>query len=200
MEEVDAMTDGSTTDAATTTTRRVRVPGFPASLSPERLTIIVDQREKQPWDLAPMRCVVEHLATGDYAPQGLADCICIERKSLPDLVGCVGHGRKRFEAELRRMLAFESRCVIVEASWDDLELGQWKSNVSPKSAVASVLAWMSWGVPFLLAGDRTRAQLYAKRFLFLAARRQYRRAREFVKQGLLNDDGSTNREGVDATR
>ncbi|MEO2017644.1 MAG: hypothetical protein ABGZ53_25090, partial [Fuerstiella sp.] len=62
---------------------------LPATLKPESILVTVDNREQQPWDLAPLRMEVGTLQSGDYAlgADGLTDLIRIERKSLPDLVG-----------------------------------------------------------------------------------------------------------------
>lgn len=172
-----------------TNARRIQIPGHPAEYRPERVKIVIDIAEKLPWDMSPMRSIREHLTTGDYTVSGLEDCICCERKSLEDLVQCVGgSSRARFERELKRMLAYESRCVIVEAGWNDLERGGWRSKITPKAVVASILSWTSQGVPFILADNRERAQTLAARFLYLSARRQYRRCREFAKSFLENGD------------
>jgi hypothetical protein len=85
--------------------------------------------------------------------------------------------RERFERELHRMLAYPVRCVVVEASWLDLERGEWRSKITPQSAMGSVLAWIGSGVPFLFAGDREAAQRATVRLLYTAARRRYRELR-----------------------
>jgi DNA excision repair protein ERCC-4 len=66
---------------------------IPAELRPEQVVAIVDTREQLPLDLAPLAVEVGTLATGDYSVRGLVDVIAIERKSLPDLLGCIGQDR-----------------------------------------------------------------------------------------------------------
>jgi ERCC4-type nuclease len=149
-------------------------------LRPEDITVIVDSREQLPFDLTPLRTKVGTRATGDYGIEGMEPVIAIERKSLDDLLSCIGAERARFERELVRLLAYPVRCVVVEASWADLEAGQWRSKVTPASAVGSVLSWIAWGVPFILAGNRERAARYTARILYLAARRRYRESRALV--------------------
>jgi len=139
------------------------------------LTAICDSREQTPLDLAPMRTERAGLTTGDYSIRGLEDVIAIERKSLTDLVGCVGVERERFERELVRLRAYPCRAVVVEATWGELLAGGWRSKVTPASASGSVLAWISDGIPFLFVGNHEEAGRAVARLMFVAARREWRK-------------------------
>ncbi len=150
-----------------------------AELKPEQVTAIVDTREQLAFDLAPLNIEPGTLQAGDYSIRGLEHLVAIERKSLPDLVACCGVERERFERELQRLLAYPTRCVVVEASWLDLETGDWRSKLTPQAATGSVLSWIGGGVPFLFAGDREAAQRATARILFSAARRRWRELRTF---------------------
>jgi DNA excision repair protein ERCC-4 len=141
--------------------------------------VICDTREQRPFDLIPMNVVRGTLQTGDYSVQGLEHFIALERKSLQDLIGCIGSDRERFEKEIQRMLAYECRGIIVEASWLDLEAGQWRSRVSPKSAMGSVLSWIARGIPIVMAGDSIRGARITSQILFLAARKRWRDLQAF---------------------
>jgi DNA excision repair protein ERCC-4 len=160
---------------------------LPASLRPEDVVAIVDSREQLPFDLAPLRTVQGSLPTGDYSVVGLESVIAIERKSLSDLLGCVGSERERFDREVQRLLAYPSRLLLIETSWGDLEAGEWRSQVTPAAAVGSVLGWIAMGLPVILAGDRERAQRYAARFLFTVARRRWRECR-VLAQGIIETE------------
>ena len=151
-----------------------------AELKPDEVVVVVDNREQLPWNLSPLRMVAGTLQSGDYGLHAAPDLAAIERKSLDDLLGCITSGRDRFSRELERLRAFPTRAVIVEATWDDLERGQWRSLVKPQSVVSSVLRWIGDGVPFILAGDRARAEKLAAKLLFLAATKRWREARSFV--------------------
>jgi ERCC4-type nuclease len=153
---------------------------LPAELPPESVQVVVDSREQLPWDLSPLRMTVGSLQSGDYGLAAAPEAIAIERKSLPDLLGCVTTGRPRFERELQRLLGFPARCVIVEASWSELESACWKSKVSGKAVTGSVLRWVADGIPFLLAGNREMAQAAAARMLYLVAKKNWRQARSFA--------------------
>lgn len=145
-------------------------------LRPEDLTAIVDTREQLPWTLAPLQVRRGTLATADYSIAGLTDPangIAVERKSLEDLLGCIGQHRERFENEMRRILAYRTRAVIVEAPWGCLELGQWRSRLKPPQVIGSVLGWIERGIPFLFAQNASEASTMAARFMFIAARRRF---------------------------
>jgi ERCC4-type nuclease len=164
---------------ATKPPRRAR-SSLPAELRPEQVTAIVDTREQLPLDLAPLRAEAGSLVTGDYSVRGLETVVAIERKSLPDLLGCIGQDRERFDREVVRLLAYPCRAIVIEATWGDLEAGQWRSQVSPSAAVGSVLGWIAAGLPVIMAGDHARAGRYVGRLLFTAARRRWREARALV--------------------
>jgi ERCC4-type nuclease len=149
-------------------------------LKPENVTAIIDSREQLPLDLSPLQTVAGTLTTGDYSVQGLESIVAVERKSLPDLLGCVGQHRERFDREVQRLIAYPVRAIIIEASWADLEAGEWQSRVTPAAAIGSALGWIAQGVPIIMAGDHTRAGRYVSRLLFTAARRRWREARELV--------------------
>ena len=80
------------------------------TLKPNSITILVDTREQRPWQF-PHCFMTESatLATGDYSVKGLTDEVAIERKSLADLLACVGRERDRFEREVHRLLAPDRR-------------------------------------------------------------------------------------------
>lgn len=161
-------------------------------LTPLGLTAICDSREQMPLSLSPMKTVRGTLATGDYSVLGLTHCVAIERKSLADLIMCVGVERERFEKEVQRLLAYETRAIVVEASWSDLEAGGWRSRVSPKAAMGSVLSWLARGVPIIMAGDRERAARIVSHTMFLAARKRWRELQQFQASVSVEDDRAGN--------
>jgi ERCC4-type nuclease len=154
---------------------------LPATLKPESVIACVDTREQQPLDLTPLQVVTATLTTGDYSVQGLEHIVAIERKSLPDLIGCVGVERDRFDREAQRLLAYPVRALVVEATWPDIEAGDWRSKVTPAAALGSLLGWIAAGLPVIMAGDHKRCGQFVSRILFTAARRRYREARALLK-------------------
>jgi ERCC4-type nuclease len=117
--------------------------------------IVIDTREQKPFLFDSIRADkadgggelavrIERgtLKAGDYSLAGHETSVAIERKSLADLFGTIGGGRKRFEAELARLTSFRVAAVVVEAEWSDVLIRPPKrSKLSPKTVYRSVIAW-----------------------------------------------------------
>lgn len=153
---------------------------LPAELKPEMVTAICDTREQHPLCLSPLQTTIGTLATGDYSVVGLEHVVSVERKSLSDFLGCVGTERERFDREVMRLLAFDVKALVIEATWPDLERGEWRSKISSSAAIGSLLGWIAMGLPVIMAGDHQRAGKYVSRLLFTAARRRYRESRTLI--------------------
>ncbi len=163
----------------------------PKILRPEDLVLLVDTREQLPLTLAHFKTETATLQTGDYSVQHLEDQITAERKGLHDLLGCIGQHRDRFERELHRLRAFRFACVVVEASWADLEGGLWRGQVTPASVIGSVLAWTARFVPFILAGDRDGCERATEGFLWHSARTIHRETQAFAEALKTSGNGAT---------
>jgi len=157
---------------------------LPAELKPESVTAVIDTREQLPLDLSPLQTITGTLVTGDYSVVGLEHVVAIERKSLSDLLCCVGRERERFDREVQRLLAYPVRALVVEATWPQIEAGEWRGQVKPAAVIGSLLGWIAAGLPVILAGDHARAGHYVSRLLFTAARRRWRECRELVKMAM----------------
>ena len=57
------------------------------------------------------------------------------------MIGCLTTGRERFERELYKARALDYFALIVEASLSDLANGNYRSQMGPKSAIQSLLAF-----------------------------------------------------------
>ena len=80
-------------------------------------TIIIDTREDWPHVWAPhffdkVQLVRGTLETGDLCLAALPDGAIVERKTVPNLLGCIGKGRDRFERELKRS-RYVARLLVV---------------------------------------------------------------------------------------
>ena len=146
---------------------------LPAKLDPSQVTGIVDSREQLPLCLDPLQTTIGTLSTGDYSLKGLEHVVCIERKSLDDLLGCVGSDRERFEREVQRMLSYPVRVLLVESTWLEIELAHWRSKLKSEQVIGSLLGWQASGISIHMAGDHERAGRHAARLLFTVARRRY---------------------------
>lgn len=137
--------------------RRI-IPPLPATLPPDHVLnpfrVVIDSREQAPYHFRGFRTdaaqknrplvvqtVIDGLPTGDYSIDGFEDRIAVERKSLADLYGTLGHGRERFERELTRLSALQVAAVVIEASWCDVKAGVNQSRLSPKSVMGSINSW-----------------------------------------------------------
>lgn len=97
--------------------------------------------------------VRQKLDAGDYSarfplPDGewMQIPVAIERKmSLDELAGCYCRGRNRFKREFERAqkAGVKLYLLIENATWEDLYAGRYRSQMEPKSFVASLLAWLA---------------------------------------------------------
>lgn len=132
------------------------------------MKIVVDSREQAPFPFAEYDVEVSQgtLQAGDYSLAGLEPLVAVERKSLPDLVQCLGRERPRFERELERLRGFESAAVVVESPMSALALGEYRSVLHPKAAYESVVAFMCrYRLTFYFAQDRRGAEQFTFSFL-----------------------------------
>lgn len=152
-------------------------------LKPENVTALIARNEKMPFDVTPLGMAEATLSTADYSVRGLEDMVALERKSLDDLVACLGVDRDRFTRELQRMKAYPFRAVVVEAAWSELELGNYRSRISSKAACHSIISFQTrYCIPFMFAGSRESAQRYAVYFLYSAAKRVWERSQAFAAE------------------
>lgn len=136
------------------------------------LHIICDSREQKPFTFTGAQIyegtTVEAgtLNVGDYSVAGMENVVACERKSLPDLVQCLAGSRERFVRELERSRALESFCVIVEAPWEALAKGQYRSQLAPLAATQSIASFVSrMQIPFWFCGSRAAAEFCCWSFL-----------------------------------
>ena len=130
--------------------------------------VLVDCREKLPYTFRGIRADAKDdrrlieiatewqtLETGDYTICGYEQRIAVERKSCDDCFSTFGKGRERFRKELRRLAAFESATVIIEAGWGEIlnHPPDW-CKLPPKIVYRSIIAWQQqfpaihwWCVP-----------------------------------------------------
>lgn len=89
---------------------------------PRSFTVIVDTREKQPWNFNSSRVLgreVTKLDTGDYTVEGVEDKLCIDRKaSVSELAQNIT--TKRFVNELKRIKEYPHAFLILEFSASDV--------------------------------------------------------------------------------
>ena len=91
--------------------------------------VLVDTRERTPW---PLRASHPNwvggerrvaLKTGDYTVEGMERLLCLERKSLTDLVACTVTCRRRFLTACGRLARFRWKAILIEAALEDIKSG-----------------------------------------------------------------------------
>lgn len=120
-----------------------------------KLTIICDTREQDKhceeyFEKRGIPHITRKLDTGDYSAQlddlTLERSVAIERKhNLDELCGNMTADRDRFEREFLRAKAHGLKIFLIveNASWTDIFLGNYRSKLSSKSLVGSVLSWLA---------------------------------------------------------
>jgi ERCC4-type nuclease len=141
-------------------------------LSDVRTVIIVDSREQTPLPFTRLATERGTLQTGDYSFMGGEDLFAVERKSIPDLVACcVGENRDRFFRELHRLRGHRFKRLLVVGTRDQIEAGDFRSNVSPKAVFATLGALEArFDVPVVFAPSPADAGRQVESWAFWFAR------------------------------
>ena len=120
----------------------------------KQLTIICDTREQVNGNITgyldskKIPYISRKLDTGDYSAMigdmTLEHDIVIEKKNgLDEIAGNFTADRQRFEDEFTRAKAegLKVFLLIENATWSDILLHNYRSKLSPKSLIASLLSW-----------------------------------------------------------
>ena len=137
-------------------------------------TVLVDTREKNPWELISQRVIGREflkLDTGDYTVSGLEDKLCIDRKAnVNEIAGNIT--QKRFIKELERIRDFPHAFLILEANAQDIFDYPHTADLPPKikakiringNYLMRCLSRMQieYGFNLIFAGNRENAQRIA---------------------------------------
>lgn len=120
------------------------------------LVILVDSREQTPPPF-PAGCELRRatLSEGDYASEMSQGIGVIERKSIGDFASSITHDRERFDDEIRRLLAYRWRAIVIEG--DITEIYR-VSAVHPHSVLGSCASFFARSdCPCLFAGNAAGA-------------------------------------------
>ena len=144
--------------------------------------IVIDTREQNAFTFANIKprpeVIYKALSTGDYSLEGFEDRITIERKSLIDLFGSTGQGRKRLQREFERMRSFEYAALVIERNLGDIfKRTPAHSQMLPKSVFRTLIAWsIRYGVYIWPCPDRS----FAERTTHLLLEKWYLEATEKI--------------------
>lgn len=95
------------------------------------MLILLDTREQTPWKFNCPTGVVG-LPTGDYSLPGFEATICIERKTINDLVQTLIHDWQRFSRQLRRMAAMDISYIVCDCPLSRLINKEYVSETLPQ--------------------------------------------------------------------
>lgn len=121
----------------------------------EKLTVICDTREQDThcaeyFQKKGIPHITRKLDTGDYSAQlgdmTLERSVAVERKhNLDELCGNMTSDRDRFEREFIRAKAHGMKIFLIveNATWTDVFLGNYRSKLSSKSLMGSLLSWLA---------------------------------------------------------
>lgn len=132
--------------------------------------ILIDSREKKPYNFKGEETLVCPLKTGDYSIEifgkSCADDIIVERKEMGDFISCVCQQRDRFLKELERSMDIPHFFIVIEGDWKEIEVGNYYSKINSNSIIESILGWqIKYGCNIILAGNRVRGQRLTKKLL-----------------------------------
>lgn len=141
----------------------------------DRLVILVDTREQMPLLFRGEVTQRATLATGDYsctcAGVDLRGVVAVERKSVSDLLACVGGQRERFERELERLSKIKFRALVIEGTLIEVVDATAGRRLTPSQVLGSVLAWVfKFSIAPIFADNRTAAAVVVATLLRHAAR------------------------------
>ncbi|BBO89847.1 ERCC4 domain-containing protein [Desulfosarcina ovata] len=146
----------------------------------DRITVVVDTREQEPYAFgASCEVVRRALPAGDYSIEGFEDSVAVERKTLEDFVSTVIRQRKRFYRELQRLEEYEAACVVVESDLRDVLTGRYRSGAHPNAVLGTVISIVvDFQIPVFFCSDRQVACRFVEEFLLRFYRKVSRRCEE----------------------
>jgi len=126
---------------------------------PSNFILIIDTREVAPLFLEhPPKGLVmvrDTLPVGDYSIRGWENQVAVERKTISDLLGCLGNDRERFKRELEKLKVYEWKAISVEGTEDELFQFHDFSLMDPNSVRQSVVSInIRYGVQFYFNSKR----------------------------------------------
>lgn len=151
------------------------------------MQIIVDTREQNAYNFSgyQVEIIQGTLTSGDYSLAGLTDLVTVERKELSDILGCLSHDRERFTRELERLRGYHAAALVIEAPYNTIASGRYRSKIDPNAATQSLVSIMAnYRLPVFFAHNRADAEFFTYNFLrhFLRHAEQRYKAIEKQKQ------------------
>lgn len=147
---------------------------MPAKKPKIKPTILIDTREKKEYKFPDFVTVSSGLVAGDYSLVEVPS-IVVERKATPiELHGNLAQHRDRFYRELDRAYNDGKQLIILaEFSLEKLFKQPKYARINPQMISNTMNSiFLEYGFPTIYAGDRTRAQWWARKFFEYLSRRK----------------------------
>lgn len=140
----------------------------------EKVNVVADTREQEPYSFPPERFLIARraLPAGDYSLAGFEHDVVIERKTAEDFVHTVIRERDRFRNELLKLQTYMCSCIVVEAGFEELLSGNYRSGAHPASVIGAALSIIvDYGVPVFFCSNRQCACRFVQEYLLRCHRR-----------------------------
>jgi ERCC4-type nuclease len=134
--------------------------------------LVIDSREQAPLPFSRLKTRPGTLTTGDYSIAGIENIglFSIERKSIEDLVACVGDDRERFEAQLLRLRSYSFARLPVVGTEENILQHHYHSAINPRSVLASLYAFEARYIPVVWSPTPQTAARLVERYAIWFAR------------------------------
>jgi len=127
-----------------------------------RPVVLVDTREKHPFDLSRFRNWFagekqQALKAGDYSVEGMEKLLVLERKTLTDLITTLIQRRTRFFKLCEKMTRFRWRALLIEAGYEDVKspyAEEYSTSAHPNAVSGTLDALEArFGIPVIYASQ-----------------------------------------------
>ncbi len=149
--------------------------------------ILIDTREQTPLEFQHFPSERGTLATGDYGLAALPRQMCVERKSMSDLVGSLTAERDRFERELDRMAAYPFRRLLIIGGHMELHRILARRRVTANSIIGSMRAIDATRVPVVRVDTPQRAAVLVEQWAWYVWRDYVRPFRKLSTPSFIQD-------------
>jgi ERCC4-type nuclease len=137
-----------------------------------RPTVIVDTREKNPFNFSRFRgwfarIESKALTLGDYSVAGLEDVCVVERKDLSDLVRSCTVDRTAFIKRLRLMARYPHRLLVVTSTLGQVKSRYEHASVDPNRTTQFLVALLAGlQVPFVCSETHELGEEFVGSYLY----------------------------------
>jgi ERCC4-type nuclease len=146
-------------------------PTLRGTIANLRPVCLADTREQLVLPIRRLPVIRKTLYCGDYSLAGAEWAVGIERKSIEDLVSCCLSDRDRWIRSLLRLRGAHFRRLLIIGSRGDIELGRYRSKVSPKVILHTLSSFeIRYSTPVVYCPTPEAGARQVESWLYWAAR------------------------------